>query len=141
MKEIYILNQGDSIKKISFEKGIDVQGKLSKDKLFGYDFATLADGTDDIIVVRNYFPRFLYNVKKEDTIIDMMSRGFELENITEISEGDKIILYKPRSIRYVVKPLENLDTISIKFGVKKEDIIINNKLLSDKLFVGQILWI
>ena len=141
MKEIYLLSRGDNISKIKYEQNVEIELVKSKDKIFDYDYVNLTSGTDDVMVVRNYYPYFIYNVKKGDTLIDLMSRGFDVNVLGDISEGDKIILHKPKSIRYIVKPLETLDSIATMFGVDKFDIISTNKLLTEKLFIGQILWI
>lgn len=140
MREIYLLNNGDSIKKISFELGKE-NIKVAPDKLFGYKYAIIESGTDDISVVKNYLPAFVYKVKKEDNYLDILARGFTIDSNDNINADDIIILKKPRSIRYVVSPLETLDQIAYKFGTKEEDIMINNNLSTNKLFVGQILWI
>lgn len=140
MREIYLLNNGDSIKKISFELGKE-NIKVAPDKLFGYKYAIIENGTDDISVVKNYLPSFVYKVKKEDNYLDILARGFKIDSNDNINADDIIILKKPRSIRYVVSPLETLDKIAYKFGTKEEDIMINNNLSTNKLFVGQILWI
>ena len=141
MKEIYLLSQGDSINKIKHEYHAEKLLSKSKDKLFGFDYVELNNGIDDIYVVRNYYPYIVYNAQNTDTIIDIMSRGFDCGGVNSIGEGDKLIIYKPKSIRYVVKPLENIDNIANKFGIKKENIIETNALKTEKLFVGQILWI
>lgn len=141
MREIYLLSHGDSLNKIKHEFNVEISLSQSKEKLFGYNYVDLNKGSQEVYVVRNYYPYIVYNVKKEDTLIDIMSKGFDVNGVVEITEGDKLILHKPKSIRYIVKPLESLQDIAYKFGVNKEDIIDTNKLITDKLFVGQILWI
>ena len=127
--------------KIKYEYGSAIKPVKATEKLWGYEYANLEEGVDDILIVRNYYPYYLYNMSKTDTIIELMSRGFEVNVTSDISEGDKIILKKPRSIRYIVKPMESLDIIAQKFGVDKYDIIMSNGLQSEKLFIGQIIWI
>lgn len=140
MREIYLLNNGDSLKKISVD--LDAQDiKVADTKLFGYNFAITKDGMDDLTIVKNYLPMYVYKIKKEDNYLDILARGFKMEGGENISEGDIVVLKKPNSIRYVVSPLETLDDISFKFGLDKKDIMLNNNLHTDKLFVGQILWI
>lgn len=141
MKEIYLLNKGDSINKINYEFKTNKKIEKSNNKVFDYDYAVLNEGNDDIIVVKNYLPVYEYRIKKNESILDLLARGVEVNNVTDIRENDLVILSKPKSIRYVVKPLEKLDNISNKFGLDKEYIIETNKLQSDKLFVGQILWL
>ncbi len=140
MREIYLLNNGDSIKKIEYELNMN-NIKLANDKVFGHKYAILSDGLDDIILVKNYLPSYVYKVKSEDNYLDILARGFKLDTNKTLNTDDIIILKKPKSIRYIVSPLENLEDIAYKFGINKEDIKINNNLQTEKLFVGQILWI
>lgn len=140
MREIYLLNYGDSIKKISVDLNVD-NIKMASDREFGYNYAITKDGTDDVTIVKNYLPLYVYKLKKEDNYLDILARGFKMDAGENIGEGDIVVLNKPNSIRYVVSPLETLDEIAYKFGMNKSDIIINNNLNTDKLFVGQILWI
>ena len=140
MREIYLLNNGDSIKKIEYELNMN-NIKLANDNVFGHKYAILSDGLDDIILVKNYLPSYVYKVKSEDNYLDILARGFKLDTNKTLNTDDIIILKKPKSIRYIVSPLENLEDIAYKFGINKEDIKINNNLQTEKLFVGQILWI
>lgn len=140
MREIYLLNKGDSVDKIKYELGVkDI--KISEEKIFGYNYAEIEKGAEDVTIVKNYLPIFSYTVKPDDNYLDILARGFKLDNITQVNSGDTVILSKPRSIRYVVSPLETLDEIALKFGVTKVDIMKINGMKTEKLFVGQILWI
>lgn len=140
MREIYLLNKGDTVDKIKFELGVE-NITISNEKIFGYKFAEIEKGSDDVLIVKNYLPLFSYTLDGEDNYLDILARGFKIDSAKEIKSGDTIILSKPRSIRYVVSPLETLDEIALKFGVTKFDIMENNAMKTDKLFVGQILWI
>lgn len=138
MREIYILNKGDSIDKIKYELG--VLSSESNLKVFGYKYATLKNGNDDVTIVKNYLPVFEYKLRENETMIDILSRGFKCDSLNA-KPNDLVILSKPKSIRYAVKPLETLSDISQKFGVSMLDIMKSNDLTCEKLFVGQILWI
>lgn len=140
MREIYLLNNGDSLKKIGITSSCN-DIKIAEDRLFGYRYAITKSGTDDIILVKNYLPAYVYTLKKEDNYLDILARGFKIEGSENITKGDTIILKKPNSIRYVVSPLESIDDVCYKFGIDKKDLMINNQLKTEKLFVGQILWI
>lgn len=141
MKEVCILSNGDSLEKIQYEyNNIKSIVKLDN-KVWGYNAVQLNEGSDDIVIVRNYNPLYVYTLKKDETILDVIARGFDCGGVYIAEENDTIVITKPRSIRYVVKPLETIDDISYKIGVKKEDIMEINNLISEKLFVGQILWI
>lgn len=141
MKEIYLLNKGDSVDKIKYEYGLSNNLKISDKKVFDYNYVDLSEGLDDVMIVRNYLPNYEYRVKKNETLMDLLSIGYKVENTRDLSEGDIVILSKPKSIRYVTKPLEKLSDISRKFGISEKYIMETNNLNCDKLFVGQILWI
>lgn len=140
MREIYLLNNGDSLKKIGITSSSD-EIQIAEDRLFGYRYAITKNGTDDIILVKNYLPAYVYTLKKDDNYLDILARGFKLEANENITKGDIVILKKPNSIRYVVSPLENINDVCYKFGIDKKDLMLNNELKTEKLFVGQILWI
>ena len=70
-----------------------------------------------------------------------MARGFEISGNPYAGKGETVILSKPKSIRYIVKPTDNLTDIANKFGVNVDDIVESNNLNTEKLFVGQVLWI
>lgn len=140
MREIYLLNKGDSIDKVRYEYS---NNDLYEEnyKIFGYKFAILNKGTDDITIVKNYLPPIKYKVGVNEKLIDILSRGFKVDNLNSVECGDIIILNRPTSLRYVVKPLETLEQIASMYGLNKIDIMRKNELMTEKLFVGQILWI
>lgn len=141
MKEIYILEKGDSLEKARFELGINKELKVANKKIKGYKYVVVEDGSDEIVLVKNYLPYYIYQVKKQETLLDILAMGFKVDNVNSVNLGDYLVLSRPKSIKYIVKPLENLDDISFKLGVLKQDIMKNNELKSEKLFVGQVLWI
>ena len=53
----------------------------SNEKIFNFNYISLDEGDDDILIVRNYIPKIIYTVKKGDNIIDIMSRGYEVGQI------------------------------------------------------------
>ena len=140
MKEIYMLNKGDSVDKVKYEYNVS-DGKVIDNKKFGFKYTELNAGLDDIVIVKNYLPHYEYIVNKNETVMDILSRGFKMENSEMINEGDIVVIHKPKSIRYITKPLEKIDDIANKFGIDKNYIMQVNNLSTDKLFVGQILWI
>ena len=141
MKEIYMLNKGDSIDKIKYEYNNNNIKEIFENEKFSFRYAEIESGTDDILIVRNYLPYYKYIIKPKDTIMDIMSRGFKVQSLNVLEVGDIVILNKPKSIRYVTKPLEKMSDIAKKFGISKEYLMQVNNLNTDKLFVGQILWI
>lgn len=142
MKEIYLMNKGDSIAKVKAQLKLNGEYVLSENKLFDNSYIELNKSSNDIILVKNYLTKHLYTVKNGETIFDIISRGFVVEEGVEgIKEGDVLIISKPRSVRHIVKPLETLENISRSFGVDKSVIMEVNNLQTEKLFIGQILWI
>lgn len=140
MKEVYLLSLGDTMEKVKLELG-DGDYLLGDKKICGRDNVVLENGCDDIIVVRNYEPLIKTTIKSGETPMDIMARGFEIVAKMGEKSGDMVILNKPRSIRYVVAPLETLEGIAKKFQVEPSTIMSSNGLSSSKLFLGQILWI
>lgn len=142
MREVYLLNEGDTLEKVKYDFG-DGGYYMGEDKILGKKYMVLNGGSDDITVIRNYMPLYISHLKENQTVLDIMSKGFNIvaSQSKDIEAGDMLILNRPKSVRYVVSPLETLDTISSKFGVEKSTIMSSNNLKTDKLFVGQILWI
>ena len=140
MQEIYLLNPGDTVSKVKFEYP-ECCGKLGTDYVFNKKYMVIKDGCDDIRIVRNYLPMHLYKTKKNETKMDILSRGYEILGGEIEREGDMVLMHKPKSIRYIVSPLETLDSIASKYGANKYDIMSSNNLVTEKLFVGQIIWI
>ena len=141
MKEIYILNKGDSVEKAKEELELSGDYKISNNKILNKNYIEICGGLEDIIVVNNYLPHYLYRVKNSETLMDIMSKGYDVQGVSAVNTNDLIIISKPKSIRYIVKPLESLEEISNKFNIDKKIIMETNNLTSDRLFIGQILWI
>jgi len=138
MKEIYLVKAGESIGVIS---NLD-QNQINKDKELGFDYVEINSGADDIVLVKNYRPYYVYTFKNNDNLNTIRARGFEiLCEDNDITPNDKIILTKPRSIRHIVSPMETLEIISDRYNIDKQEIIRANNLKSEKLFIGQILWV
>lgn len=141
MKTIYMLNNGDNIDKVKYEYKIDKDLNITENKEFGFKYVDIIEGIDDICVVNNYLPYNEYIVKKDENIMDILAKGFKIQNSRDITEGDVIIINRPKSIRYVTKPLEKLEDVARKYGITEEYIMKVNNLNSNKLFIGQILWL
>ena len=52
-------------------------------------------------------------------------------------KGDLLYISTQNALIYVVKPLENINTIAKKLNVTKEQLIEKNNLKSTNLFIGQ----
>ena len=141
MQRIYLLKQNESIEKLSKIYNQDPNSiKVCKDKIFGYEYAILNDGTSDIQVIENYYPPIIYKVTEDDTKESLQAQGYELSQ-NKIEPGDIILLKKIEGKKHIVKPLETLENIANMYFMEKMDIIKRNNLKTEKLFIGQILWI
>lgn len=140
MKEICFINNGENINKFKYlYNKYDLE--VSNEKLFNNYFTVVKDGDDDIIIVKNYSPIYLYNFNKNDSVLDLMARGFNVLLDKEVCENELVVLTKQTNLKHIVKPLENLDKIANKYCIAKEEIIAMNNLKGENVFVGQILWI
>ena len=135
-----MLNKGDSVDKVKYEFK-DASSDVLINHAFDFRYVDITAGNDDIQIVHNYLPPIEYVISNDDTILDNLSRGFKVDAGDNVVSGDLVILSKPKSIRYIVKPLESIEDIAKKFGLKSDYIMQVNNLSSPKLFVGQILWI
>lgn len=138
MKEICFIGKGETIDKISYllnvPKDFEDQGR----SVMGYNYATINNGNDDIMVVRNYNPCIIKNVEENETVLDIYASGFEIVGDCNYI-SNKVVLKKPSGIKYIVKPLERIGDIAKRFKISIQDIMNLNNLKTDKLFVGQIL--
>ncbi len=138
MQEIYLLREGESIDALSI--GQHPKTIKSDRKIFGYRYMVIQSGNDDVYFVRNYYPLYEYTIKDNETILDIMARGYNANDNGE-KAGDTIILSKPTANRYVVQPMDTIQSIASKYCVDVKYIVDINHLKSTKLFIGQILWI
>ena len=141
MKEICLVNKGDNVKKLSVTLGISPQSKVSETTILNNKYIVVKDGCDDIISVKNYSPLFIKKITKENTLLDIYASGYEVLGNNNAGNDDIVVIKKINGIRYVVSPMEKLEDIAHKFGVEKNTIIEKNNLKTDKLFVGQVLFI
>ena len=84
MREIYILNKGDSIDKVRYEYPNLKNNKVSENTIFGYKFIELNNEYSNIAVVKNYLPYYEYRVEKNENIY---SGGVILASLILLSFG------------------------------------------------------
>lgn len=137
MREVCFVNSGESVLKLKYKMNVSTNSIIEEDKLFNHRYITLENGEDDITVVRNYSPYYLIKNTINHSLLDIYAMGYELLQGDDSEE--LTIIKKLDGVRYIVKPMEKLDDISFKLGVSKQEIMVNNSLKTDKLFVGQIL--
>jgi len=88
--------------------------------------------------------QFDYRIKdKNKDIYSMFNTSVEnvLRNNKDLSlyEGEWVKIKVNDYVTHIVKPAETIDIIAKNYGTKTEQIIEENQLMSDKLFIGQIL--
>ncbi len=94
----------------------------------------------ELSVVLNYPRKMVYQINSENDFKKLNACGYVFEN-KQASVGDKILIKKEYNSYHTVKPCENLQSISHKYGLTEEKLININNLKSKKLFIGQILCI
>lgn len=132
MREICLIQNGDNIKKLSYKFDLVGNYELEKKQFYNYKYIILKDGIEDIQIVRNYNPYILAKNISQDIL---NSEGYCIV----AKNKNNVVFYKPTGIKYSVKPLELLSDIAEKFGISEEEIMSSNNLMTNKLFVGQIL--
>lgn len=92
---------------------------------------------------------FWYRIHDEKSIRELMDNLDVRENEILRNNNDlplyagemvkikKLVDEMEEPIDYIVRPMDTLDNIAQMFGVKKENIIKENNLKSEKLFIGQ----
>lgn len=93
-----------------------------------------------VYLVENAQKDYVYRVSREDTL-DRLKKKFGDRNFGYIYPGKLLYIPSTSAIMYVVKPLDTLSKICEKFQVQKSDLIMQNHLKTEKLFVGQKLTI
>lgn len=143
MQKVYLLKENEAkekVAKICNIKSDNIKFN-SNQKLLGYDYAIIKDGDDDFQIIENYFVPRIYKLKENETIESLQALGYEISPSENISSNDIVILSKVNGKRHIVKPLENLNDIASMYYTDINEIIRRNNLKSNKLFIGQILYI
>lgn len=107
-------------------KEIEILKQKDESSLYDEDigyYKVLKQGMNDIVIIKNFEYR---TIKRVDVASLEGNKQFVIETLTN-------------SEKYVVKPLDNLNSISKKFNKSVEEIKSKNNLKSDKLFIGQII--
>ncbi|MBO7219038.1 MAG: LysM peptidoglycan-binding domain-containing protein [Clostridia bacterium] len=138
MKKIYLCigNINKTIIERLYNKTL---GGVSSDKILDHYYYTIEDGTDDIVQVLNYNVPQIYKVSGCETKLDLLAKGYNVE--CDIEKGDTIVLNKDCRVKHVVKPLETIVTIASKYNKNIDEIILNNNIVNNKLYIGQLLYI
>lgn len=140
MQRVHLINQNESIEKVSVIYGIDSNKiKLSNKKINGSSYFSLSGYDDGIYLLENYHAPFVFTVKNESHN-ELVSAGYDLKT-AQISEDDVLLLQLAQGQKHIVRPLEKLEHIANFYHTPKSEIIKRNHLKTEKLYIGQILWI
>lgn len=101
----------------------NIENGCKYDEQWG-NYRELKAGLDDIIIVKNYKHKTI-----EKTEVSTLSGSESIYHIVEVENCEK----------YIVKPLDTLKSIANKYNTEVEYIIKKNALITDRLFIGQIL--
>ena len=90
--------------------------------------------------------QFVYRVQDNDTLASICLKfNTSIENIIRNNKeiplfaGELIEIKVNDYINHIVKPTESLPKIAQKYSITTDDIINRNNLLTDKVYIGQIL--
>lgn len=98
------------------------------------NYETITEGSDDIIIVKNYPQRYIYNINKDFDERDIL--GYKI--VEGDTNNDRVILIEKTESRiHVVQPGETLHTLSKKYNVSEESIKKGNKI--KEVFIGQMI--
>ena len=93
------------------------------DDMLGH-YRVVQEGLDDIVLIKNYEYREIKEV--ETSILGVKNRKY-------------VVRSNINTDKYVVKPLDTLQSIAIKYNKSIEELKKKNHLSNEKLFIGQII--
>jgi len=140
MQKIYLIKQQESASKVAVLYNMNVhQIKQGSRKIEGHNFYALSGYDDGIYIIENYNQPFILRVQNQ-TKEQLTALGYEISQ-NEINKDDVVLLSLKNGKRHIVRPLEKLQEIANRYSVSINDIIKQNNLKTEKLYIGQILWV
>lgn len=143
MQIVYLLKENEPKEKVA--KICNVKPETLKfnneNKILGYNYVIVKDGDEDFQIINNYFVPKIYEIKEDDSLESLQALGYEIVPNEKVNANDIVLLNKISGKRHIVKPLEKLNDIANMYYTSVNEIIKRNNLKSDKLFIGQILYI
>ncbi len=90
--------------------------------------------------------QFFYKINLKDNY-KSLTQKFNAEKSNILRNNDKLNLYAGEWVKlkqndyimHYVKPAETLNKIAEKYNMDKNKILLDNNLLSERLFIGQML--
>lgn len=138
MREVCLINCGENRRKAGYITGLSFDMMQGDDQIVnGMRSVVVKSGEEAVTIVRNYRPLFAFDTQKI-ALMDIYAMGYIIDG----SEDDRwVVASRQEGIKYIVHPLEQLTDIAKKFDVTEQYIIDTNNLKTNKLFVGQVLFI
>lgn len=138
MREVCLINCGENRRKAGYITGLSFDMMQGDDQIVnGMRSVVVKPGEEAVTIVRNYRPLFTFDTQKI-ALMDIYAMGYIIDG----SEDDRwVVASRQEGIKYIVHPLEQLTDIAKKFDVTEQYIIDTNNLKTNKLFVGQVLFI
>ena len=140
MQILYLINKNEDLN--IYNKLFD-KIKREEDLLvncFG-KFYRLSNDANDFFYIKNYDVDKILKVENFNNIEKIQNNGFNVIYDDNIQTQNYVYVSKIKAIRHVVKPLQTLNQIAEIYGIDKNQIIYNNQLVCEKLFIGQIIYI
>lgn len=140
MQKVHLIKKQESSRKVAVLYNIDLSSiKRPFRKIDGHNYYTLGGYDDGIYLIENYNQPFILRVGNQ-TAEQLISLGYEISE-DKIEKEDVVLLSYKNGTKHVVRPLEKLQEIANHYSTPINDIIKQNNLKTEKLFIGQILWI
>ena len=143
MQIVYLLKENEPKEKVAKICNVKTETLQfnNENKIIGYNYEIVKDSDEDFQIINNYFVPKIYEIKEDDSLESLQALGYEIIPNEKVNANDIVLLNKISGKRHVVKPLEKLNDIANMYYTSVNKIIKRNNLNSDKLFIGQILYI
>ena len=93
--------------------------------------------SNQIVLLKKYSSREVVHITTQ-TPSQLKQLGYLVDNI-KIDKGKTYVLDRVDCMLYHVKPMEKLSQIACKYGKTEQELMADNNLQTDKLYIGQIL--
>jgi LysM repeat protein len=150
MKIIHYVGLDDTLEKIALNYKVSVKDIVEENNLLTNNLTDVKNlvipiNNQDFVVIKNLEKEIFVEVNENNinNLNDIIKNNqyFCTNELKNVEVGDKLIIKKFNVNYYVVKPLDNLNSIAKKFGLNEQELITKNKLQSNKVFIGQKIYI
>ena len=143
MQIVYLLKENEPKEKVAKICNVKTESLKfnNENKILGYNYAIVKDGDEDFQIINNYFVPKIYEIKEDDSLESLQALGYEIVPNEKVNANDIVLLNKISGKRQVVKPLEKINDRANMYYTSVNEIIKQNNLKSDKLFIGQIIYL